>query len=152
MESQNSIETNVRRILAHYGIADSIVVMSADPDRLWAWPSPGGDLLRLITQWPMDPKAAALHHHGTQFSFREPLVRPSMQVSMHIVPSKAEALAAGSDYFLEIDCDYFPPDIRNPISLFGHAGEVIYNAATRRLTDQNHVAALLDSRGVPHLA
>lgn len=145
MESLNNIETNVRRILAHYGLQDSIITTKIDTDRLWAWPA-DGDLLRLIHTWPMDKPAVALHYHGTKFSFREPGVRPSMQVSWHIVKTKAEAVASGKDYFFEIDCDYFGPDISEPVTVLGHAGEVLYNAVTRRLTDQHHVACLLDVR------
>lgn len=140
---------NVRRILVHLGLADSITVTRSDADRVWAWPldqeARANDLLMrhvVLGAWRMDVPELAGAMHGTQVSFREPKgVNPVLQVCFHPAPPGHPA-----DYFLELDIDFHAPDWRHPIGLLGHGVEVLKNWASRGKTDQGKIAEALDKR------
>ena len=134
-----NVSSNVWRVLLHLGIAGYVVITKVDEDRVWGWADHRLLDYMVSHEWDPDERASALHIHGTKYGFREPGgVRPALQVLLH--PS-------GARYFVEMDLDYASPS-GGFTSFLTHATEVIYNFVTRKKTNQDKIAALLNKRGV----
>lgn len=133
-------DQNVLRVLKHLGVERSIRITLVKADRVFGWPV-SDELLRhvVLNQWRQDPPADVQRMHGAFISFREPDVRPALQVVLH--------RADNSDawpYFVELDLDE-----NAPVGAWGeirHGWELLRNAVTRRKTDQAKIAAMLDQR------
>jgi hypothetical protein len=139
-----TIVDNVIRWLVAHQLTGSLVITSNAEDRCFAWPRSNQFLEYMISHnWNPDMSWASEMMHGSQYSFREPGgLRPAMQVCLHPAQGKRDT---PWPYFLEIDFD-----LSSPLSGFrgfvGHAGEVITNLFSRKKTNQELVAGLLDER------
>ena len=133
-----TIESNLARILRHYGLADHVHLTMFEQDRAWGWADPL--LFNLIVAQGWDPslRDIAEWEHGTKVSFREPRgVRPALQVCFH---------PFGESYFVELDFD-----LASPWGLRGfwtHAWEVVGHWLTGSKTNQTRISAMLDKRGI----
>lgn len=137
-----TITDNVLRVLEHLGLAESLAITRAEEDRVYAWPV-NDELLRtaVLGEWYQDFKMVVEGYHGGRISFREPRgVRPSMQVVFH----PADSVGQPWPYFLEMDMDESAPT--GVLGKIRHGWEVLRNSTTRRKTDQQRIAELLDRR------
>lgn len=137
-----TIRDNVERVLAALGIV-GIEITDERPDRVF-----GFDTRRELAaacslrkdHWMTDAYDP-LHGKSVIKSCRE-RTTPSMQVCFHRVsdlsPSRRDW------YFVEIDLDHAPPS--NPETILIHGEEVLVNALTHGLTDQDDMAKRLDAR------
>jgi len=132
-------------MLRYYGLDRHVSITKVETDRVFGWAYDSKLLEFAISNgWNPDDRFSAGITHGTQFSFREPGgVRPALQVCFHPYHTPTT-----SSYFLEIDLDLASP-AGGWRSFFIHAGEVIANLITRKKTDQDKIAKLLNKRGIP---
>jgi hypothetical protein len=138
-----TISTNVARILNVLGIQGVQIFDESRPDRVFAWDTKRQMAVECLvnrTHWMLDFHDP-LHGKSTRESFREK-TRPSMQCCFHEISQIAGT--ATDRYFLELDFDEAPPS--NPETIFIHAKEVIVNALTGELTNQDDIARRLDER------
>jgi hypothetical protein len=132
--------TNIDRVLKHLGLADSVAITFEEEDRVWAWPVDDRFLRHVAEQrWPQDLKVSVDHYHGGWIGFREPGVRPALQVVFHVAPEPAHR-----PYFFEMDLDESAP--QGFVGAILHGWEVARNAVMGRKTDPVRIAAMLDAR------
>lgn len=138
-----TIRQNVERMLAILGVTGVEIFDESRPDRVFAWDTKRQMAVECMVNrehWMLDAYDP-LHGKSTRESFREK-TRPSMQCCFHEVSQVAGT--ATDRYFLEIDFDEAPPS--NPETILIHAKEVIVNAITGHLTNQDDIARRLDER------
>jgi hypothetical protein len=149
----NTIRDNVRRVFSVLGISGMVEVPdTARPDRLFFYDT-FGDLeahTKDKTHWTEDLIRDTLHGKSLRWSRREK-ARPSMQVCQHEISSVNHPVDAEGKplprYFYEVDFDHAAPNSLEGV--FIHGEEVLVNALTGHLTNQNDVAAGLDVRNIP---
>ena len=136
-----SAAENITRVLRHLGLYSAIYISRVEADRVYGWPL-GDRIMRhvVLECWPADPREAVEFHHGSAIGFREPKVSPALQVVLHPAPEAPEG------YFIELDLDFYAPQLRRPWTYILHGLEVARNAITGRKTDQAAIAAALDRR------
>jgi hypothetical protein len=138
-----TIKDNVLRMLAHYGLQDSINITRVSPDRVAGWPT--SEALRdflVANKWAVCLDKITSINHGNGHSFREPgAVHPAMQIVLH--PDDNSVIWP---YWVEIDIDFWSPLGGDLVSLVGHTIEVAHNTIHHDLTDQEKISRLLDVR------
>ena len=143
MEQALTIRQNVERVLAVLGIEGVEIFDESRSDRVFAWDRDSRMIQELMLNhqhWMLD-RYDPLHGKSTRESYRE-RDRPSMQICIHEISqiNKPDL----PRYFLEIDFDEAPPS--NPITILIHGKEVLVNALTGHLTDQDDISRRLDAR------
>ena len=133
-------ERNIRRVLEHLDVADTLKITLAEEARVWAWPI-DDRFLRYIVLAGWKPRIASDTEllHGTRISYQEKGVRPAMQATIYVAP-----IGSPAGYYFKLDMDEWPPHgVKGELA---HGFEIARNWITRRKTDQRMLAALLDKR------
>lgn len=137
-----TIRENVERLLAVLAV-NGVEIFEERPDRVFAWDRNRELVVECAinrTHWMLDGWDP-LHGKSLRESFREK-VRPSMQCCFHEIsplsPSREDR------YFVEIDFDQSAP--KDLVGIVIHGKEVLVNALTGGLTNQDDISRRLDTR------
>jgi hypothetical protein len=150
-----TIRENIQRVIDQLGIFGLVEVPgSARPDRLFFYDTLGqlAAHTRDKTHWTEDLIRDTLHGKSLRWSRRE-RPRPSMQVCEHEISQINHPVDELGNplprFFYEIDFDYAAPS--SVEGIFIHGEEILVNALTGHLTNQDVVSIGLNARDVPPL-
>lgn len=134
--------TNIERVLRHLGLDSAIAITREEKDRVYGWPITDTLMRRVVLEgWQPELKESAEFFHGSEISYREP-ASPGLQVVFH----KPEEPNPPAEYFIELDLDFHPPQIRKPWTFILHGLETGRNWITGKKTDPVAMSAALDKR------
>ena len=156
-QTQPTALDNIKRWLHWKKLLYSIVITDVQQDYVQGWPITHDLLVRMVLDgWSTDPGWIAMRFHGTNISFREIGVKPSVQVCLFKMDANNSKYAPRSLkikldplYWVYIDMDSAAPN--TPVGAIEHAGVVLDHWLSGNKTDPVEISRLLDERKVPKL-